>query len=77
MDSRVASRSTTPTISAHYENNQASYQTNETVDLEYVELALADIAANIDISDEAVAGRVRTKRATVSRPPRNVAHGTS
>jgi peptidyl-prolyl cis-trans isomerase D len=41
-------------ISAHYESNQASYQTNETVDLEYIELALADIAANIDVSDEAV-----------------------
>jgi peptidyl-prolyl cis-trans isomerase D len=41
-------------INAHYESNQASYQTNETVDLEYIELALADIAATIDVSDEAV-----------------------
>lgn len=39
-------------IAARYESNQASYQTTETVDLEYVELALADIAAGIQITDE-------------------------
>jgi peptidyl-prolyl cis-trans isomerase D len=39
-------------ITTRYENNQASYQTAETVDLEYVELALADIAANVEISEE-------------------------
>jgi peptidyl-prolyl cis-trans isomerase D len=42
------------TISAHYDSNQASYQTNEAVDLEYVELALADIAAGINVTDEDV-----------------------
>jgi peptidyl-prolyl cis-trans isomerase D len=41
-------------ISTHYDSNQASYQTNETVDLQYIELALADIAASIDVSDEAL-----------------------
>jgi peptidyl-prolyl cis-trans isomerase D len=39
-------------IAARYEGNQASYQTAETVDLEYVELTLADIAAGIQVTDE-------------------------
>jgi peptidyl-prolyl cis-trans isomerase D len=39
-------------IAARYENNQASYQTTETVDLEYLELALADIAATVEVSEE-------------------------
>jgi len=42
------------TISAHYDSNQAGYQTNETVDLEYIELVLADIAATVELSDDAV-----------------------
>jgi peptidyl-prolyl cis-trans isomerase D len=41
-------------ISAHYESNQARYQTTETVDLEYLELALADLAATVDVSDDAL-----------------------
>jgi peptidyl-prolyl cis-trans isomerase D len=41
-------------IAAHYEGNKASYQTPETVDLEYIELALADIASAIDVSEEAL-----------------------
>jgi peptidyl-prolyl cis-trans isomerase D len=39
-------------ITEHYQNNQQSYQTVETVDLEYVELAQADIAAVIEITEE-------------------------
>lgn len=39
-------------IAAHYETNQASYQTVESVDLEYLELALADVAAGIEVTDE-------------------------
>ena len=39
-------------IAARYENNQASYQTAETVDLEYIELALADIAATVEVTEE-------------------------
>lgn len=39
-------------ITQRYENNQASYQTAETVDLEYVELALADIAATVEVTEE-------------------------
>jgi len=41
-------------ISAHYEGNQARYQTTETVDLEYLELSLADIASSVDVSDDAL-----------------------
>ncbi len=41
-------------IAAHYEANQASYQTPETVDLEYVDLALADIAATVEVTDDAL-----------------------
>ncbi|MEO8467725.1 MAG: SurA N-terminal domain-containing protein [Gammaproteobacteria bacterium] len=39
-------------IAARYEGNQASYQTTESVDFEYVELALADIAAGVQVTDE-------------------------
>jgi peptidyl-prolyl cis-trans isomerase D len=39
-------------IAARYENSQASYQTAETVDLEYIELALADIAATVELTEE-------------------------
>ena len=39
-------------IAARYEGNQAAYQTTETVDFEYVELALADIAAGIQVTDD-------------------------
>ena len=39
-------------IAERYENNQASYQTTETVDLEYLELALADIAATVELTEE-------------------------
>ncbi len=39
-------------IAAHYESNQQSYQTVETVDLEYVELAQSDIAATIEVTEE-------------------------
>lgn len=39
-------------IASRYENNQASYQTTETLDLEYIELALADIAATVEVTEE-------------------------
>jgi peptidyl-prolyl cis-trans isomerase D len=39
-------------IQSRYENNQASYQTPETVDLEFIELALADVAANVEVTEE-------------------------
>lgn len=39
-------------VTAHYDSNQASYQTDETVDLEYVELALADVAATVEVTDD-------------------------
>jgi peptidyl-prolyl cis-trans isomerase D len=39
-------------IVERYENNQAAYQTDETVDIEYIELALADFAASVEVSEE-------------------------
>jgi peptidyl-prolyl cis-trans isomerase D len=39
-------------IASRYENNQASYQTAETVDLEYIELALADVATDVEVTEE-------------------------
>jgi len=41
-------------IAAHYDSNQAAYQTPETVDVEYVELQLADIANTIEVTDQAL-----------------------
>ncbi len=41
-------------IKAHYEANKASYQTTESVDLEYLELSLADIAAKVEVTDDAL-----------------------
>jgi peptidyl-prolyl cis-trans isomerase D len=39
-------------IAEHYDNNQASYQTPETVDLEYIEVTLADVAATVEVTEE-------------------------
>jgi len=39
-------------IAARYENNKTSYQTTETVDLQYIELALADVAATIEVGED-------------------------
>jgi peptidyl-prolyl cis-trans isomerase D len=50
-------------IAARYENNQASYQTAETVDLEYVELALADVAATVEVSEEELRAAYEEERA--------------
>ena len=50
-------------ITAHYESNQASYQTTETVDLEYIELALADIAATIEVTEEDLRAAYEEERA--------------
>ena len=41
-------------IIAHYEANKETYRTAETVDLEYIELTQTDIAATIDVSEEAL-----------------------
>ncbi len=50
-------------IASHYENNQASYQTAESVDLEYLELALADIAATVEVSEEELRAAYEEQRA--------------
>ena len=39
-------------IEERYASNQVSYQTAETIDLEYLELALDDVASGIEVSDE-------------------------
>jgi peptidyl-prolyl cis-trans isomerase D len=49
-------------IAARYENNQASYQTAETVDLEYLELQLADIAATVEVTDEELRAAYEAER---------------
>lgn len=41
-------------IAAHYESNKDSYKTTETVDLEYLELALADVADKVSVTDDAL-----------------------
>jgi len=50
-------------IATRYENNQASYQTTESVDLEYVELALADIAAKVEVSEDELRSAYQEERA--------------
>jgi peptidyl-prolyl cis-trans isomerase D len=49
-------------IAAHYESNKVSYQTPETVDLEYIELSLADMAANVDVSEDALKAAYEEER---------------
>jgi peptidyl-prolyl cis-trans isomerase D len=49
-------------IAAHYESNQAAYQTTETVDIEYVELELADIADTIEVTDDALRAMYEQER---------------
>jgi peptidyl-prolyl cis-trans isomerase D len=55
-------------ITTRYENNQASYQTTETVDLEYVELALADVAATVEVTDEQLRKAYEDERARFETP---------
>ena len=55
-------------IASRYENNQASYQTTETVDLEYVELALADVAATVEVTDEKLREVYEEERARFETP---------
>ena len=55
-------------IAAHYEANQASYQTAETVDLEYVELALADIAGGVQLTEEELRAAYEEERARFQTP---------
>ncbi|HXS80115.1 MAG TPA: SurA N-terminal domain-containing protein [Gammaproteobacteria bacterium] len=55
-------------IASRYENNQTSYQTTETVDLEYVELALADVAATVEVTDEQLRKTYEEERARFETP---------
>jgi peptidyl-prolyl cis-trans isomerase D len=49
-------------IATHYDGNQVSYQTLESVDLEYIELALADIASTIDVTEDALRAAYEEER---------------
>ena len=50
-------------IEAHYDANTGNYQTAETVDLEYIDLALAEVAENIEVSDEELRAYFEENRA--------------
>ncbi len=50
-------------IEERYASNQASYQTAETVDLEYIDLALADIAAGIEVTEDELRAAYDEERA--------------
>jgi peptidyl-prolyl cis-trans isomerase D len=49
-------------IAERYASSQASYQTAETVDLEYIELALADIAAGVEVTEEELRAAYESER---------------
>lgn len=55
-------------IAARYEADKESYRTAETVDLEYIELTQADIAASIDVSEEALRSFYEEERARFETP---------
>jgi peptidyl-prolyl cis-trans isomerase D len=55
-------------IASRYENNQASYQTTETADLEYIELALADVAATVAVTEEQLRKAYDEERARFETP---------
>jgi peptidyl-prolyl cis-trans isomerase D len=55
-------------ISSRYENNKTSYQTAETVDLEYIELAMADIAATVEVTEEQLRATYEMERDRFETP---------
>ncbi|HVJ30780.1 MAG TPA: SurA N-terminal domain-containing protein [Gammaproteobacteria bacterium] len=55
-------------IATRYENNKTSYQTAETIDLEYVELAMADIAATIEVTEEQLRATYEMERERFETP---------
>ena len=55
-------------ITAHYEANQASFRTEETVDLEYIELAQSDIASSIEATEEALRSYYEEERERFETP---------
>ena len=55
-------------IASRYENNQTSYQTAESIDIEYVELAMADIAATIEVTEEQLRATYEMERERFETP---------
>jgi len=41
-------------VREHYENNKAQYMTEESVDLEYIELLGSELSASVEVTDEAL-----------------------
>jgi peptidyl-prolyl cis-trans isomerase D len=61
-------------IAARYESNQASYQTIESVDLEYVELTLADIAATVEVTEDDLRAAYDEEKDRFETPEERHAH---
>src|SRR5262245_20242566 len=55
-------------IESRYENNKTSYQTAESVDLEYIELAMADIAATVEVTEEQLRATYEMERERFETP---------
>ena len=55
-------------IATRYENNKTSYQTAETVDLEYIELEMADIAAGVQVTEEQLRATYEMERERFETP---------
>src|SRR5262245_10192642 len=55
-------------IAARYENNKTSYQTAESIDLEYIELSLADIALGVEVTDEQLRAAYEQERERFETP---------
>lgn len=55
-------------IASRYENNKTSYQTPETIDLEYIELAMADIAATVQVTEEQLRAAYEMERDRFETP---------
>ena len=55
-------------IASRYENNKTSYQTAESIDLEYIELAMADIAAGVQVTEEQLRATYEMERDRFETP---------
>jgi peptidyl-prolyl cis-trans isomerase D len=61
-------------LSAHYESNGPLYMTEETVDLEYVEVSRADIAAGITVTEEELRNYYESERERFATEEQRSAH---
>ncbi len=60
-------------IQTYYEANKASFMTTETVDIEYVELKLADVQKDIAVTDEALREHYEQVKERLTLPERRMA----